>query len=218
MTKQPTHVLLIEDNQGDADLVRLRLVESNSDLEVSCADRLSTGLAALDNAPPAVVLLDLNLPDSRGAETFRSVLNRAPGVPIVVLSALHDEALEAQAVHHGVQDYLIKGTFDGKQLARVLRYAIERHAASAVKAARDTALGNGRYYTKEPVKGGTTFTCSFCEHSITTLVFNSCNGNRRTQAVAAMNRHLSLVHRDLWKGARSAPGGGNGRVTGEERG
>ena len=71
MSNQPRHVLLIEDNQGDAELVRLRLVESNSDLEVSCADRLSTGLAALGVATPEVVLLDLNLPDSYGADTFR---------------------------------------------------------------------------------------------------------------------------------------------------
>jgi hypothetical protein len=47
VSNQSTHVLLIEDSQGDADLVRMRLLEGNSDLEVSCADRLSSGLAAL---------------------------------------------------------------------------------------------------------------------------------------------------------------------------
>ncbi len=122
------HVLLIEDNQGDADLVRLRLVEAQSDIEVSCADRLSTGLESLTENPPTVVLLDLNLPDSRGAETFRSVLRRAPGVPVLVLSGLDDEALAIKAVHQGVQDYLVKGCFDSKQLARAMRYAIERQA------------------------------------------------------------------------------------------
>jgi DNA-binding NtrC family response regulator len=128
VSNQPTHVLLIEDNQGDADLVRLRLVESNSDLEVSCAGRLSTGLAALAVKPPAVVLLDLNLPDSHGAETFRNVLNQAPGVPVVVLSGMEDEELALEAIRQGVQDYLVKGAFDGKQLERSLRYAIARQA------------------------------------------------------------------------------------------
>jgi DNA-binding response OmpR family regulator len=66
--------LLIEDNPGDADLVRLRLVEAHSDVAVSCVTRLSTGLASMIVAPPAMVLLDLNLPDSRGADTYRSVL------------------------------------------------------------------------------------------------------------------------------------------------
>jgi sigma-B regulation protein RsbU (phosphoserine phosphatase) len=126
VSNQPTHVLLIEDNQGDADLVRLRLVESNSDLEVSCADRLSTGLAALAVKPPAVVLLDLNLPDSRGADTFREVLHRAPSVPVVVLSGRDDEDLAITAIHQGAQDYLVKGQFDGRQLGRAMRYAVER--------------------------------------------------------------------------------------------
>ena len=128
MSKSSTNILLIEDNQGDADLVRLRLVEGNADLAVSCADRLSTGLEALAANLPAVVLLDLNLPDSRGAETFRKVLNKAPGVPVVVLSGQDDEELAAKAVHQGVQDYLVKGAFDGKQLARAMRYAVERQA------------------------------------------------------------------------------------------
>jgi CheY-like chemotaxis protein len=127
-SKQPTHVLLIEDSQRDADMVRLRLREANSDLEVSCVDRLSTGMAALAIKPPAVVLLDLNLPDSRGAETFRKFLNHASGVPVVVLSGTEDEDLALQAINQGVQDYLVKGAFDGKQLARSLRYAIERQA------------------------------------------------------------------------------------------
>ena len=128
MSNQPTHVLLIEDNQGDADLVRLRLVESNSDLVVSSADRLSTGLAALAVEPPAVVLLDLNLPDSHGAETFREVLNRAPSVPVVVLSGGDDQELAIKAIHQGAQDYLVKGQFDGRQLGRTIRYAVERQA------------------------------------------------------------------------------------------
>jgi DNA-binding NtrC family response regulator len=126
MSNQPAHVLLIEDSQGDADLIRMRLLDS--DLEVSCADRLSTGLAALAVKPPAVVLLDLNLPDSHGAETFRKVLNKAPGVPVVVLSGMEDEELAVQAVYQGVQDYLVKGGFDSKQLARALHYAIQRQA------------------------------------------------------------------------------------------
>jgi DNA-binding response OmpR family regulator len=128
MSSGSTRVLLIEDNQGDADLVRLRLVEGNSDVDVSLADCLSTGLAAMAQQLPALVLLDLNLPDSRGAETFRNVLNKAPGVPVVVLSGQDDEELAASAVHQGVQDYLIKGAFDSKQLARAMRYAMERQA------------------------------------------------------------------------------------------
>jgi signal transduction histidine kinase len=128
MNNGSKHILLIEDNPGDADLIRLRLVESHSDVPVSCVDRLSTGLASMLVETPAMVLLDLNLPDSHGAETYRTVLREAPGVPIVVLSGLDDEELAVSAVHQGVQDYLVKGSFDSKQLARAMRYAVERQA------------------------------------------------------------------------------------------
>src|SRR5579863_3863867 len=128
MSDQATRVLLIEDNPGDADLVRLRLVEGKSLVEVTCVDRLADGIASLDLHPPSVVLLDLNLPDSHGAETFRAVMAQAPGVPVVILSGQDDEALAIKAVHQGVQDYLVKGDITSKQLERAMRYAVERQA------------------------------------------------------------------------------------------
>jgi sigma-B regulation protein RsbU (phosphoserine phosphatase) len=128
MDQPATRVLLIEDNPGDADLVRLRLVEAKSRMEVNCVSRLSDGLASLAREQPSVVLLDLNLPDCRGAETFRKVLEKAPNVPIVILSGQDDESLSVKAVHQGVQDYLVKGDFTSKQLERAMRYAIERQA------------------------------------------------------------------------------------------
>ena len=127
MDRQPTtNVLLIEDNPGDADLVRLRLVECKTPVNVNCVTRLSAGLASLSRETPSVVLLDLNLPDSRGADTFRRVMEHAPNVPVVVLSGRDDDALAMKAVHQGVQDYLIKGDTSSKHLERAIRYAVER--------------------------------------------------------------------------------------------
>jgi len=128
MNNGHTHVLLIEDNPGDADLVRLRLVEGDSGVKVSCSNRLADGLASMAKEPPSVVLLDLNLPDSHGADTFRKVLAKAPGVPVVILSGQDDEVLAMKALHQGVQDYLVKGDITSNQLERVMRYAIERQA------------------------------------------------------------------------------------------
>jgi signal transduction histidine kinase len=130
-------VLLVEDNPGDADLVRLRLVESKSDVHVNCVPRLSDALACLEAETPSLVLLDLNLPDSHGAETFRRIMRKAPNVPVVILSGQDDEALAIKAVHQGVQDYLVKGDITSKQLERALRYAVERqgllHALDATR-------------------------------------------------------------------------------------
>jgi signal transduction histidine kinase len=128
MDPQTTNVLLIEDNPGDADLVRLRLVEGQAPVKVNCVNRLADGLASLTSETPSVVLLDLNLPDSRGAETFRRVMDHSPNVPVVVLSGQDDEALAMRAVHSGVQDYLVKSNLSSKHLERAIRYAVERQA------------------------------------------------------------------------------------------
>jgi signal transduction histidine kinase len=128
MDNQTTNVLLIEDNPGDADLVRLRLVEGKSPVKVNCVNRLSDALTSLSAETPSVILLDLNLPDSRGAETFRRVMEHAPNVPVVVLSGQDDEVLAMKAVHLGVQDYLVKGNISSKHLERAIRYAVERQA------------------------------------------------------------------------------------------
>ncbi|HEY1400840.1 MAG TPA: hybrid sensor histidine kinase/response regulator [Terriglobales bacterium] len=128
MDRPETHVLLIEDNPGDADLVRLRLVEGEPQVRVECVSRLSEALECLGKETPSLVLLDLNLPDSRGADTFRKIMEKAPNVPVVILSGQDDEALAIKAVHQGVQDYLVKGDVSSKQLERAMRYAVERQA------------------------------------------------------------------------------------------
>ncbi len=119
-------VLLVEDNPGDADLIRLRLVEGSSKAKVNCVSRLSDALEFLAKEEPALILLDLNLPDSRGAETFRKIIKHSPQIPVVILSGQDDEALATNALQDGVQDYLVKGGFSGKQLERTIRYAVER--------------------------------------------------------------------------------------------
>jgi hypothetical protein len=55
-----------------------------------------------------------------------------------------------------------------------------------------------RYYTTKPMNGGTTFKCTFCEHTVTTLDFNNGNGNRRTQAATAINEHAASLHVRTW--------------------
>jgi DNA-binding response OmpR family regulator len=128
MSSPAPTVLLVEDNPGDAELVRLRLEEAESHTEVDCVSRLSDGLAHLGRKRPSVVLLDLNLPDSQGAETFRKVVETAPGVPVVILSGQNDEALAINALNYGVQDYIVKKDLTGPNLARAMRFAIQRQA------------------------------------------------------------------------------------------
>jgi DNA-binding response OmpR family regulator len=126
MTTQPKRLLFIEDNEADLDWVRLHLEKDREVFNICRADRLSTGLTALSKETPDIVLLDLYLPDSRGAETFRAILDVATGVPVVIFTGCDDEMLAVEAAQRGVQYYLVKGTFDGTRLAQTLKCAIEQ--------------------------------------------------------------------------------------------
>ncbi|MGI9145413.1 MAG: ATP-binding protein [Chloroflexota bacterium] len=128
--------LLIEDNPGDARLIREMLHDAGGErtaVELTIASRLAPGLEQLTNHSTDVVLLDLSLPDSQGFETFTRVHAHAPEVAIVVLSGLDDELLAVRAVHAGAQDYLVKGHVDGGALLRSMRYAIERQRVETVR-------------------------------------------------------------------------------------
>jgi phosphoserine phosphatase RsbU/P len=172
---EPAHILLIEDNLGDADLVKLRLVESKSDVLVNCVPRLSDALACLDVETPALVLLDLNLPDSHGAETFRRIMQKAPNVPVVILSGQDDEALAVKAVHHGVQDYLVKSDITSKQLERAIRYAVERQGLlHSLDIARKQQLEfKNRFLSHVSHELRTPLTCI---HQYVTLILDGLSG------------------------------------------
>lgn len=120
-------ILLVEDNPGDARLLREALVETGLTLfKLEHVTRLADGLQRLAEETFDVVLLDLSLPDASGLETVRRTHAAAPVVPIVVLTGLSDESFSLRAVREGAQDYLIKGQIDGSLLVRSMRYAIER--------------------------------------------------------------------------------------------
>ncbi|MEY2408817.1 MAG: phosphoserine phosphatase RsbU/P [Verrucomicrobiota bacterium] len=132
----PVQVLLVEDNPGDARLIREFIRETGSrNFQVECIGRLAGAVARLSEGGIQLVLLDLSLPDSRGLETFQSIHAAAPHVPVIVLTGLNDESLALQAVHEGAQDYLMKGQGDGPLLVRAMRYALERaHTAAQLSA------------------------------------------------------------------------------------
>jgi len=132
----PIRAQLIEDNPGDARLIREMLRDvggASAAVELTHADRLALGLEQLTNQVTDVVLLDLSLPDSHGFDTFTTVHTHVPDVAIVVLSGLDDETLAVHAVQEGAQDYLVKGQVDGAAILRSMRYAIERQRLESVR-------------------------------------------------------------------------------------
>jgi two-component system cell cycle sensor histidine kinase/response regulator CckA len=127
MSDETTRVLLVEDNPGDARLLREALLEAQAEnitlLHVDC---LRKAFARLQEKAFDLVLLDLSLPDATGLDTLVKMHAHSSQLAIVVLTGLDDETLAVTAVREGAQDYLIKGQVDGKLLVRAIRYAIAR--------------------------------------------------------------------------------------------
>lgn len=118
-------ILLVEDNPADARLEQEMLADAGVTTPVSTAACLAEALDRLQQGASCLVL-DLGLPDATGLESVVALREAAPDVPVVVLTGLMDEAMGAQAVAAGAQDYLVKNEVDGRLLAHAIRYAVER--------------------------------------------------------------------------------------------
>jgi len=126
--------LLVEDNPGDARLLREMLDEEGL-CKIALTQVETMGDAEKHLAQDAfdIVLLDLGLPDAQGLEAVRRAHAAAPGVPLVVLTGRDDESLADAALQEGAQDYLIKGQIETRGLLRALRYATERNRLEQLK-------------------------------------------------------------------------------------
>jgi Flp pilus assembly CpaE family ATPase len=162
----PVHVLLIEDNPGDAGLVRAMLSEGqDARFHVEWVQALLPGLNRLTRGDIDMVLLDLSLPDSQGLESLTAIRNRAPGLPVVVLTGLDDEDFAHEAVRCGAQDYLVKGELSGGALARTLRYAILRQRSRAAALRPEAQAELGKVVGFLGAKGGVGTTSIACHFS-----------------------------------------------------
>lgn len=141
MDREPRalNLLLVEDNRGDARLVELMLEQSGLCIGwLERRERLQDAIQAQRTTPADLVLLDLNLPDSSGLETFYEFSEQCEGCAVIVLTGLSDEDSALQAVRSGAQDYLVKGADIGDRLGAAIRYAFERN--SKLQQQRELAL------------------------------------------------------------------------------
>jgi PAS domain S-box-containing protein len=122
----PLNVLLVEDSPTEAKLAEHMLSGRQGLWAVRTVGRLSDAFVELRTRPVDVVLLDLNLPDSKGLDTVAAVRGHSPEIAVVVLTAYDDEATSLEILRRGAQDYLLKKGWGSAQLSRVLRHAIER--------------------------------------------------------------------------------------------
>ncbi|MDP3543126.1 MAG: hybrid sensor histidine kinase/response regulator [Elusimicrobiota bacterium] len=125
------NVLMIDDDPEALLLMGMRLNEAcgtDRRFVLEGAETLEAGLAQAGQEDYDVILLDLNLPDSRGLATVATACGKAGNTPIVVLTCFEDEAMGLEAIGLGAQDYLIKDRINMTFLGRAIRFAIERSA------------------------------------------------------------------------------------------
>jgi len=127
-TKIKTPILLIEDNLGDANLVKLKLKDASIKHDLFHAETLFEGIELIQNNRIDLVLIDLTLPDSSGFKTLSNFREKVPNIPVIVLTSTNNEIVGNQAIKAGAQDFLVKGQFDGKLLGRSIRYALQRYS------------------------------------------------------------------------------------------
>ncbi|MEZ5059280.1 MAG: response regulator, partial [Saprospiraceae bacterium] len=105
-TRLKTPILLIEDNPADADLIKIYLKDVGFKFELYQCDTLMEGFDLIETRGIELALLDLTLPDSTGFKTVTTFLEKAPDVPLIVLTGLNNEIIGNQAIKAGAQDFL----------------------------------------------------------------------------------------------------------------
>lgn len=146
-TNSKTNILIIEDNPGDFNLVKILLKDASIKHELFHADTYYDGIEVLKNREIDLVLLDLSLPDSSGFKTLSNFREKFPLIPVIVLTGVNNEIVGNQAIKAGASDYLVKGQFDGKLLGRSIRYSLHRFNTQLQleETARNLALSEKRY-------------------------------------------------------------------------
>lgn len=147
------NILLIEDNPGDVRLIEEMLREGEELLQRVDRDnagddlphlhhetRVSDGVEYIQSNDVDVVLLDLNLPDSRGLDTLRSVCEATELLPILVLTGIDDGQIGINAIQECAQDHLVKAEVTGDMLVRTIHHAIERNRLEREQSQRQEQL------------------------------------------------------------------------------
>ena len=131
MAVKPIKVLLVEDNPGDARLVKELLSDVGSPkFQVTHIEELNELERKLESSKYDVILLDLMLKDSPRLGTLMEIHGSALRVPVVVLTGLEDEVVGFWAMSEGADNYLVKGRADGPAIAQAIQEAIAAHSGT----------------------------------------------------------------------------------------
>jgi signal transduction histidine kinase len=146
INKEEQTILLIEDNPGDSRLIEEMLKEITSfNYTLIIAETLKDGCEQIKKYKFILILLDLNLPDSTGKQTFDTVIKCSEKIPVVLVSGLNDVELSLSLIKEGAQDYILKQDLNSNLLGKTIQYAlIRKKAEEELKASENHAQESDR--------------------------------------------------------------------------
>lgn len=129
---QQVSVLVVEDNPGDANLIRERLTEAPyARFDVAMVPTLAAARVALPRLRPDVLVIDLQLPDSEGLSTLDALVDQAPAAVKLVVTGSVDSETRTRAIDRGADDILGKEDLRTQLFSRSLLHLMERRRADA---------------------------------------------------------------------------------------
>ncbi|MFA7255611.1 MAG: ATP-binding protein [Candidatus Omnitrophota bacterium] len=200
-------VLLVEDNPDDAFMVQ-EMVKAGGGgrYEVSVEGTLSGAKQRLEKEAFDLMLLDFNLPDSRGLATMKSLQESAAYLTIVVITGMDDEAVALKALEIGAEDFLVKSQFDAPLLMRSIKYAVERKRSEDLQRAskaKDEFLANMSHELRTPLNSIIGFSGVLSKET-----FGPLNERQKkyTQNILTSGRYLLALINDVLDLARVESG------------
>ncbi|MFN7612042.1 MAG: ATP-binding protein [Alphaproteobacteria bacterium] len=143
----PLRVLAVDDDRTYGQILMAMLQSILP--ETSVIEHVNSGAQAMlklheENQHYDCILLDLNLPDSRGLNIAQECFKNFPDLAVLMLTAESDPETAMRSLQAGAEDYLIKGEFTQAGLARAIRYATQRKAAQRDQRMLSKALADQR--------------------------------------------------------------------------
>jgi diguanylate cyclase (GGDEF)-like protein len=128
MAKTTVRVLLVEDNDHDAEIVK-RMLSKYAAISFQLERVRSTGecLEKLGSAPFDLLLLDYSLPGEDGVSFLRRLNGSRELPPVIMLTGWGDGRVAAEAMHSGAYDYFPKSSINSQVLAHAIHQALEKH-------------------------------------------------------------------------------------------
>ncbi|MBT8397430.1 MAG: response regulator, partial [Gemmatimonadetes bacterium] len=145
MEKESIRVLLVDDDQGDFEMIRAMLSKAeHQKFELDWVSSYEEAMDAFDAAEHDVYFLDYFLEDRTGLDLLKEARERGITSPIIMLTGRGSRTVDMEAMELGASDYLVKGLIDPDALERAVRHALERaEGAQAVKEKKERELGPG---------------------------------------------------------------------------